>query len=454
MNKFNELKISKDMLKVIAELNYNQMTPVQSQSLPAILDKKDVIVQAKTGSGKTVAFGIGVLNKLKVEKFRIQSMVLCPTRELAMQVANEIKKLARFAHNIKITTLCGGSSMRTQTHSLSHQAHIVVGTPGRILKHLEEKNFSPEDIDTLVLDEADRMLDMGFSDDILKIISFLPAHQSMLFSATYPDNIQQLSEDILVNPENIKIEQIDCEDKISQIFYDVKNQTKIKATEIILANYNPASSIIFCNTKIACDELADRLEELKIFPLVLHSDMEQRERNETLVRFANKSYPILIATDVASRGLDVKNIEVIINYDLPYDSEVYVHRIGRTARAGADGLAVSLVDKAHRFDELKEKLNISEELQDISSLDANKKYVEKPEYSTIFINGGKKEKVRAGDILGSLIKGAGLDKNDIGKIDILEFCSYVAVKKEKEKEGFDGLSKGKIKGKFFRVFLK
>jgi ATP-independent RNA helicase DbpA len=454
-NKFNQLNISVEMVDTLLSLGYNEMTQIQSKTLPLILDGQDVIAKAKTGSGKTASFGIGVLNKLNVKRFRIQAMIMCPTRELADQVALELRKIARFTHNIKILTLCGGVPYNPQMHSLSHQAHIIVGTPGRILKHLQENNFEPQYIETLVLDEADRMLDMGFSEDIKKIINYIPKNrQTLLFSATFPNNIKSLSEDILKNPKMIEVESIHEQSVITQEFYKVEEYKKVEAVQKILNYLQAQCIVIFCNTKIACDELADDLYDNGIDTLVLHSDLDQRERNETIIMFANRSYPILIATDVAARGLDIKDIDLVINYDLPFDNDVYIHRIGRTARAGAKGKAISLVTNDIQLDELEEYLENDIQEQDIEKLDDSKTYNIKSQFSTLFINGGKKNKVRAGDILGALTAGVGINKDDIGKINILDLCSFVAVKKEVEQKALDGLSNGKIKGKYFKVYLK
>ena len=354
-NQFNNLQLNKLLIENLNRLGYIKMTPIQEQSLPLTLEGNDIIAQAQTGSGKTVAFSLVILNKLNIEKFAIQSLILCPTRELANQVATEMKKLAKFKHNIKITTLCGGMPYKPQVHSLSHQAHIIVGTPGRVLKHLSEDTFSTENINSLVLDEADRMLDMGFNEDINKIIDFLPKkRQTLLFSATYPINIQTLAKNILQEPINITIEDEQVENNIEQIFYESEISSKKDTIIKLLSEYQPETTIIFCNTKIACDNLADELEDNGVETLVLHSDLEQRDRSETLILFANKSYPVLIATDVASRGLDIDDINLVINYNLPFDNEVYTHRIGRTARAGKSGRAISLVDGGdiERFEEL------------------------------------------------------------------------------------------------------
>jgi len=453
-SKFNVVKLDEDSLKNLTSLGYSYMTPIQEKSLPYILDKKDVIGKAKTGSGKTVSFGLGILNNLDSSNFRIQSLVLCPTRELATQVANTLKNLARYKHNIKILTLTGGVPYKPQVHSLSHQAHILVGTPGRVLKHLTEDNFSCDFINTLVLDEADRMLDMGFTEDINLIIDYLPKQrQTMLFSATYPDTIEELSNTILQNPISIEVESTHSSSSITQQFYEVNSHQK---TSLILKLFKRTqkSVIIFCNTKIQCDELADSLEQYDIEPLVLHSDMEQKYRDETLIMFANKSYPILIATDVASRGLDIEDVDMVLNYDLPNDFEVYTHRIGRTARAGKDGIAVSFVDNLGRFEELEEYFDTKFELL-LSDAIKDKDDVKLGyDYSTLYINGGKRHKLRAGDILGALTAGIGLDKNDIGKIDILPTCSYVAVKNEVYQKAFDGLNSNKMKNRYFKIYKR
>ncbi len=453
-NKFITLTLDTNCLENLTSLGFHHMTPIQEKSLPYILDKKDVIAKAKTGSGKTVSFGLGILNNLDSKNFRIQSLVLCPTRELATQVAKTLKDLARYKHNIKILTLTGGVPYKPQVHSLSHQAHIIVGTPGRVLKHLSEDNFSCDSINTLVLDEADRMLDMGFSEDINLIIDYLPKQrQTMLFSATYPDTIEELSKTILQQPMKVEVESTHSTDSITQKFYEANPSQK---TSLILKLFKPTqkSVIIFCNTKIQCDELADSLEQYDMEPLVLHSDMEQKYRDETLIMFANKSYPVLIATDVASRGLDIEDVDMVINYDLPNDFEVYTHRIGRTARAGKDGVAISFVDDLEKFEELKDFFNIEYELLNPQELQKQDDVMLGYDYSTLYINGGKRHKLRAGDILGALTAGIGLDKNDIGKIDILPTCSYVAIKNASYQKAFDGLNSNKMKNRYFKIYKR
>jgi ATP-independent RNA helicase DbpA len=454
-NSFKTLtNLNEDLLSTLLKFEFTQMTEIQEKSLPYTLDGKDIIGKAKTGSGKTIAFSIPILNKLNTATFDIQTMILAPTRELANQISEELKQLAKFKHNIKILTLCGGVPYNPQMHSLSHKAHIIVGTPGRILKHLENKNFNPNLITTLVLDEADRMLDMGFSEDINKIIAYLPKQrQTMLFSATYPSNIEKLSRDIMINPITVEVESVHSEDKISQVFYETDGRAKVENILKILDHYQPSSTIIFCNMKIDCDNLADELERYDIYSLVLHSDLEQKDRDETMTLFANKSYKILIATDVASRGLDIDDVELVVNYSLPKDLEVYTHRIGRTARAGKSGHAVSLIDSGDvgLFEDLTYESHHN--LEEIPSK-IDTKYDDNPLFKSIFINGGKKQKLSRGDILGALTAGIGLDKNQIGKIDIKDLCAYVALDPKIAKKASNDLGNSKIKGKFFRVYLK
>ena len=436
-------------------LSYTKLTPIQQKSLPLSLDKKDLIAQAKTGSGKTVAFCIPLIDKLDIKNFRIQSLILAPTRELANQIAEEFRKLSRHIHNVKVLTLCGGMPFRPQALSLSHQAHVIVATPGRLLKHIKENNIELENINTLILDEADKMLDMGFYDDIMEVISSLPKNrQTLLFSATYEKNIEKLASSVLINPITVKVED---EEKVSikQKFYEVNEGSKTALIPAIISSNKAKSILIFCNMKIKCDELADDLYDLGLDTLTLHSDLEQKQRDETMILFSNKSYPILIATDVASRGLHIDDVDLVINYDLSLDEKIHTHRIGRTARAGKGGLAISLYTQndMDRVFAIKEVFNDIEE-ENISKIEDDLSYKIDSPLRTIFINGGKKHKLRAGDILGALTAGIGLDKEDIGKINILDFSSYVAIKKEKILYVIENLSKSKIKGKYYRIYEK
>lgn len=390
-----------------------------------------------------------------MKKFRIQSIILAPTRELANQIAQEIRKLSRHIHNVKVLTLCGGVPFKPQAASLFHGAHIIVATPGRILKHIKENNIVLDNVDTLVLDEADKMLDMGFYDDIIEIIESLPKQrQTLLFSATYEENTANLAKSILINPTIVKDEN---EEKtvIAQKFYGVNEGNKTSVIPALISSNRAKSVIIFCNMKIKCDELADELSDLGLDVLTLHSDMDQKQRDETIILFSNKSYPILIATDVASRGLHIDDVDLVINYDLAKDPKTHTHRIGRTARAGKGGLAISLftVNDEDKVEDIKDSF-VDIIFEEISEIEDDLTFKIDSDFRAIFINGGKKAKLRAGDILGALTAGLGLQKDDIGKIDILDFCSYVAVKASLVTDTVEKLSNKKIKGKYFKIFEK
>ena len=451
--KFSNLPLSKEMLHNLNEIGYKEMTAIQAQTLPYILDGKDVIAQAKTGSGKTAAFGIGILSALHVKKFRVQSLILCPTRELADQVAKELRTLARATHNVKILTLCGGSAFGPQLGSLRHGAHIVVGTPGRILKHLKKETLSLEDLDMLVLDEADRMLDMGFSEEINEVLSFAPKQrQTLLFSATYTDDILDVSKKIQKDAISVKTTSVESANKITEYFYEVDYGKKIDTLINIFSNFKPQNVIVFCNTKLEADEIANKLQAKKIDALAIHGDLEQYERNDVLVQFANKSSRVLVATDVAARGLDIKELSMVVNYDIPHGEETYTHRIGRTGRAGAEGLAFTLYEESEirNADEYQNETRIfknSSELKEVNT------FTMLPEFITLVIEGGKKDKVRAGDILGALTGDAGLSGSSIGKIDIYDRQAYVAIESKLIDEAHKKLNNGKIKGKKFSVWI-
>jgi len=453
--KFEKLNLDKAFLKNLDSLGFKELTPIQELSLPLLLENKDVIGQAKTGSGKTASFSIPIVKKLDVKNFRIQSLILAPTRELANQIAVEIRKLIRHIHNVKVLTLTGGVPFKPQVASLYHGAHIIVGTPGRVLKHINEENINFDNLDSFVLDEADKMLDMGFYEDIMQVVEVLPKNrQSMLFSATYEDNIQKLANTILNDAIFVKSQEIQ-EVKINQRFYELNDDYKTSVIPSLITSNKAKSILIFCNTKDKCNELADDLYDLGLDVLTLHSDLEQRDRDEIITLFSSKSYPVLIATDVASRGLHIDDIDLVINYDLARDEKVHTHRIGRTARAGKGGLAISLYTK-YDDEKLEDLKDCFDDLifDDISKVEDNVDFKIDSDYRTIFINGGKKQKLRAGDILGALTAGLNLPKDCVGKITSYDFCSYVAVKKEFIDKAVKGLSSNKIKGKYFRIFEK
>jgi ATP-independent RNA helicase DbpA len=452
---FSSLALNADLLKNLSTLGYEKMTPIQALSLPEILAGKDVIGQGKTGSGKTAAFGLGLLNKLNVKRFRIQSIVLCPTRELADQVAKDIRNLARAIHNIKVLTLCGGTPFGPQIGSLEHGAHIIVGTPGRIEEHVIKGTLKLDDVELLVLDEADRMLEMGFQAALDNIIERTPkSRQTLLFSATFPNKIKMIAADIMKDPVITKVESTHEESTITQHFYKVEDNTeRLLALRLLLLEHQPESCVIFCNTKKDVQEVSDYLMNKRFTLLALHGDLEQRDRDQALLRFSNKSVPLLIATDVASRGLDIDALDCVINFHIARDTEVHVHRIGRTGRAGSKGIACSLFSdkESYKIGLLEDYLDreiTGELLPDTNAL-SNEPM--QGSMTTIQIDGGKKQKVRPGDILGALTGDSGIKGAQVGKISVLDNWAYVAVNKAVVKTALRKLEKGKLKGRTFRV---
>jgi len=457
LSPFSTLKLNPALLENLSSLGYKGMTPVQRQSLPHILEGKDIIAQGETGSGKTAAFGLGLLEKLEVKRFTVQSLILCPTRELADQVTKEIRKLGRSIQNIKVLTLCGGMPFGPQVGSLEHGTHIIVGTPGRVEDHLNRGTLKLDHLTTLVLDEADRMLDMGFQSTIDAIIDKTPVkRQTLLFSATFPDQIKSISKRIMKNPVMVQATSSHEENNstIKQHLYEVGDEEdRLTAVRLLLLNYDVKSVVVFCNTKKETKEVADELYRFGFSALALHGDLEQRDRDQTLVRFANKSVSVLVATDVAARGLDIDALDLVINYQIAHDPEVHVHRIGRTGRAGNDGIACTLYSpkESHKINRLEEYLNhslTSKFLPDYGLLETSPR---KPSMTTLLIDGGKKQKVRPGDILGALTGEKGIAGKEVGKIHIFDHRAYVAVNQNVAKVALKKLNDGKLKGRSFRV---
>ncbi|QHM76465.1 ATP-dependent RNA helicase DbpA [Mixta theicola] len=457
MTAFSTLtQLPASQLDNLREMGFEAMTPIQAAALPAILEGRDVRAQAKTGSGKTAAFGLGLLQHIDTAQYQTQSLVLCPTRELADQVSNELRRLARFTRNIKILTLCGGQPLGAQRDSLVHAPHIVVGTPGRILDHLKRETLDLSQLRSLVLDEADRMLEMGFLEDIETIVSRAPSQrQTLLFSATWPQDIIAISNRFQRDALAIATEDVTELPAIEQHFYEAGSREKLNLLIGLLSQQQPASCVVFCNTKRECDDIAAALENSNISTLALHGDLEQRDRDRVLIRFANGSCRVLVATDVAARGLDIKALALVVNYQLSYDPEVHVHRIGRTARAGEQGAAVSFVApeemvRAHALEDY-----LQQPLTWISSAALKNQPLQAlpAAMMTLCIDGGRKAKIRPGDILGALTGEAGLSADLIGKIDLTPTHAYVAIAAARAKEALIKLKQGKIKGKSCRAIL-
>lgn len=453
---FSDLPLAPATLANLAQLGYVDMTPIQAASLPVALAGQDLIAQAKTGSGKTAAFALALLARLDARRFGVQAMVLCPTRELADQVTREIRRLARAEDNIKVLTLSGGTPMRPQTASLEHGAHIVVGTPGRIIDHLERGSLTLDTLNTLVLDEADRMLDMGFFDDIATVARQCPKdRQTLLFSATYPDGISKLSQQFLRDPKKVVLEERHDESKIRQRFYEVTEDERLHAVGMLLNHFRPVSTLAFCNTKQQCRDLLDVLRAQGFHALALHGELDQRERDQVLIQFANRSCSVLVATDVAARGLDIAQLEAVINVDITPDPEVHVHRIGRTGRADQDGWALSLasMNEMGRVGNIEQAQAREVEWHPLAELTPASAAPLLPPMETLQILGGRKEKIRPGDVLGALTGEAGFNVTQIGKINVTEFSTYVAVERGIARDAVRKLNAGKVKGKKVKARL-
>ncbi|MET0378535.1 MAG: ATP-dependent RNA helicase DbpA [Spongiibacteraceae bacterium] len=465
---FSLLPLAPAMLSNLNELGYTNMTPIQAESLPALLAGRDVIAQAKTGSGKTAAFGISALTNLNPRLFAVQTLVLCPTRELADQVMQELRRLARALGNIKILSLCGGVSIGPQIGSLEHGAHVIVGTPGRVLKHLQKKTLDLNLVNTFVLDEADRMLDMGFYDSILAVNEYLPKRrQTQLFSATYSEEIRGLSGRFQSDPLEVTVDSVHTEAQIEQLFFEVDDRSRVGVLNNLLRRYvfnekvgsdptavnaEEKTALLFCNTKQRCDEVMSTLRAQGFYVAALHGDLEQRDRDQVLAQFANLSCPLLVATDVAARGLDIKDLTAVINVELAFDPEVHVHRIGRTGRAGQSGLALSLCtpSESHRALAIEEYLNQPVKWTDLPA-DKSSKTLPAPAWVTLQISGGRKDKLRPGDILGSLTGADGIAGADVGKIAVADLHTYVAVKREVADAASRRIGAQGIKGRPFKI---
>ncbi len=450
---FASLALAPPLARAIDVLGFIRMTPVQEHALPSLLDGKDVIAQARTGSGKTVAFGLALLSRTDVAVDRVQVLVLCPTRELADQVSTEVRRLARFIPNLRVLTLCGGVPVRSQTPSLQTAPHVIVGTPGRILDHLGRGTIELSGLRVLVLDEADRMLDMGFLDAITAVVDQVPkVRQTLLFSATYPDEIRSLSRRLQRSPVEVTVDNVVSAADIEELFFEVESGSRSDALAALLLHYQPESALVFCHTRNDVRDVAAELAKRGFSVLALHGELEQRERDEALLRFANKSCTVLVATDVAARGLDIKGLAAVVSWELSTDPDIHLHRIGRTGRAGSKGLALALCSPRERGRiaalELKAgapvcwaQLPASEDRRPPPAL-----------MTTLIIEGGRQDKLRAGDLLGALTGDVGLPGDAVGKIDIGQQRAYVAIRSDLASAAMRGLRAGKIKGKAFRVY--
>jgi len=511
--RFNDFNLSKEMDKAISDLGFEEATPIQSEAIPVIFEGKDIIGQAQTGTGKTAAFGIPAIEMLEQGNKNLQVLILCPTRELAIQVSEELNKLAKYRRDIYFLPVYGGQPIDRQLKALKKGVQVVIGTPGRIMDHMERKTLDITHVKLVVLDEADEMLDMGFRDDIEFILKSTPAErQTLMFSATMPKPILELTKKYLKNPVNIKVvHEVLTVAGTEQIYFEVKEKNKLEALTRIIDLNNIKLGLVFCNTKRGVDELVEHLQARGYTTEGLHGDMSQSAREKVMGKFRKGIVEILIATDVAARGLDVENVEAVFNYDMPQDEEYYVHRIGRTGRAGKTGKAFTFVTGRELFklrdiqkyiktkiklnpipsyddieevkinqylDEIKNTINqgklkkyvhILESLlnEDFTTLDIaaalfkmnfedgknssdanlNEKYSAQGERVRLFVNVGKKDKVRPGDILGAFAGESKVPGSAIGEIDMYDKFSFVNVSGEFAEKIIGAMQGNKIKGK-------
>jgi ATP-independent RNA helicase DbpA len=453
MTAFTELALTAPLARAIEVLGFDRMTPVQAHALPPLLAGKDVIAQARAGSGKTLAFGLALLARVDVGEGGPQALVLCPTRELADQVSAEVRRLARFIPNLRVVTLCGGVPVRTQRPALERPPHVVVGTPGRILDHLRRETLRLDGVAVLVLDEADRMLDMGFAGSIADVVGQTPARrQTMLFSATFPADVRKLSRNFQAHPVEVTVDNEASEVEVEQLFFEVDPDQRMEALVALLRQHAPETALVFCHTRKDTRAVAKGLAERGFSALALHGELEQRERDQVLLRFAHRSCSVLVATDIAARGLDIKGLAAVISWELPNEPDVHLHRIGRTGRAGHKGLALSLCAprERDRLAAIEARMGAKARRGELPGAGAPGE-PPAPPMVTFVIGRGKQDKLRAGDVLGALTGDLGLPGSAVGKIDVLPARTYVAIEREHAESALRGLQAGKIKGKKTRV---
>ena len=454
MPDFNQWPLRAELLEALASQGIFEPTPIQQEALSDLLAGKDVLAQAKTGSGKTLAFALAILSNVDATS-GVQALVLCPTRELADQVTQAIRKVAVRLPNLKISAFYGGIPVRVHVESLVHEPSIVVGTPGRILELIQNGALKLSGLKTLVLDEADRMLDMGFEPAIQAIQKALPAkRQTLLFSATFPEQVKTLSKNYQNTPKEILLDTDTRSEHIEQLFFEVSHARKNDALLQLLGQLQPEQALVFCNTKIDCQNVEQHLSKSGFDVCALHGDLEQRDRDEAMVRFQNGSVRVLVATDVAARGLDVSDLPLVLSYELAHQADVHVHRVGRTGRAGKDGRALALVSSAEmgRVVAIEQQMNMSAVWQRID-LNAIKLNPLKAVWKTLVIDAGRKDKLRPGDILGALTSKGVIDGKQVGKIALFDTRSYVAIQQQVADKALSMLRQDKIKGRTFRVRL-
>ncbi|MCO4745359.1 MAG: ATP-dependent RNA helicase DbpA [Proteobacteria bacterium] len=454
---FESLDLRPELRVGLKKLGYTAMTDIQAKAIPVALAGRDVVGHARTGSGKTAAFGLALLQKLDLRIREPQALVLCPTRELAQQLTSALRALAVGLDGARILTVTGGMPSRDQRDALAAGAHVIVATPGRVLQHLELERITLEKVEVLVLDEADRMLDMGFEEQVNDIIAFAPTdRQTLLFSATWPDEMAKLSTRVQQDPEIVGVQAL-VDDRLlrqSAVLCDYTVREQVLCD--VLAKRTPTPTLVFCETRIQCNGVAGVLQQHGASVLVLSGELEQRERDEVLVQLRNQSARVVVATNVAARGLDLEGLGLVVCYEPTPEPGVHVHRVGRTARASAEGEAVSLVAGARelrRFEAIEAHMNTTIPRTEWSPSGSRSLDGWSAPFRTLRVLGGRKDKLRPGDILGALTRDVGLEGSDVGKIEIAERKAWVAVRSAVARQAADGLGRTRIKKKRFRVHL-
>jgi len=447
---FASLSLPPRWVENLTQLGFRSMTPIQARALPPMLAGRDVLGHAGTGTGKTAAFGLAVLSRITPNRVLPGALILCPTRELAAQVADELRRLARPLPNTKVVTLVGGTSISRDRETLEHGADVVVGTPGRVHDHLARGRLDLGEVRTLVLDEADRMLELGFVDQVAAIARAIPEdRQTLLFSATFDDEVRALAGEVQRDAVHVEVPAEEDAAAVTEVFYELGGVDRLAALVRVLGHHRPASAVVFCNLRERCDEVATALRRAGHAVAALHGGREQPDRDTVLLLFGNGSLRVLVATDVAARGLDIADLAAVVNFELPRDPSVYVHRIGRTARAGRAGLAISLVGRPDRrtVDALPTRVG----LVDVATVPPPAEPPPAPAFVTIAIEGGRRDRLRAGDIVGALTTDVGLAAADIGAIKLTDRVTYVALAPAAEPRALAGLARGTIKKRRFRA---
>ncbi|WP_242919219.1 DEAD/DEAH box helicase [Pontibacter liquoris] len=457
MPSFNDLKLSPALLQALEALQYHTPTPIQTSAIPLLLQGHDVAGQAETGSGKTAAFGLALLQRLDPALQQIQALVLVPTRELAVQVRQELKQYAKHLPQLKISAFYGGHAFSQERASLAHPPQVLVGTPGRLTDHLSRRTLDFTATTQVVLDEADKLLEMGFQEELDTILEALPGkRQTALFSATLSEPVKALIAASLKNPQFVKATTSTIPDQLRLLGIKVSTGERQPALIRLLQSLQHAGTVIFCNTRAAADALTVQLQETGINARALHGGMEQPDRDKTMTLFRNGTTAVLVATDVAARGLDIDKLRTIVHYELPDDAAAYLHRSGRTGRAGKSGTVYTLV--ATRDEQKLEDWDLAQMDEWLTPESLVKKGAASGTeqvlaFTTLYIAGGRKDKISPRDIVGALIAEAGLKAAQIGKIEILDRNSFVAVPQQQATEIAEKLSSGKIKGRRYKVSL-